>query len=143
MKNTMTYAGYTASPDVIEKYLVCLGDILFSHINSDPHLGKTGIASQDTENLLNWMNLLLIRSNPEVLDPWFLNSLFLWYREKGNLYRDLFQSSDATILSSLEQKTANHERKRAFLQDLFHTLLHELMTAKTRVDKIKMEKECA
>jgi hypothetical protein len=28
-------------------------------------------------------------------------------------------------------------------QDLFRTLLHELMTAKTRVDKIKLEKEGA
>jgi len=39
----------------------------------------------------------------------------------------------ARALVTLEEKVATHERKRAQLQDLFRTLLHELMTAKTRV----------
>jgi len=39
----------------------------------------------------------------------------------------------ARALVTLEEKTAAHERKRDQLQDLFRTLLHELMTAKTRV----------
>jgi len=46
----------------------------------------------------------------------------------------------ANALVTVEQKTATHERKRDTLQDLFRTLLHELMTAKTRVQELQFEK---
>ena len=45
----------------------------------------------------------------------------------------------ARALVTLEEKVATHERKRAQLQDLFRTLLHELMTAKTRVQNAAIE----
>jgi len=67
----------------IEKYRIRKDDILFSHINSDPHLGKTGIAEHDYSNLLHGMNLLLIRANPEVFDAQFLNLIFQYYRNIG------------------------------------------------------------
>ena len=41
----------------------------------------------------------------------------------------------ARVLVTLEEKTATHERKRDLLQNLFRTLLHELMTAK-RLDHL-------
>ncbi len=44
----------------------------------------------------------------------------------------------ARALVTLEEKTAAHERKRDQLQDLFRTLLHELMTAKTRVHELTL-----
>jgi type I restriction enzyme S subunit len=43
------------------------------------------------------------------------------------------QAAVVTAFESLDQKRALHERKKTRLQDLFRTLLHELMTAKTRV----------
>jgi len=67
----------------VEKYRIRKGDILFSHINSDPHLGKTGFAEKDYEDLLHGMNLLLIRANPEVFEAEFLNRVFQYYREIG------------------------------------------------------------
>ena len=67
----------------IEKYLLRKGDILFSHINSDRHLGKTGFAERDFDDLLHGMNLLLIRANPEVFDPEFLHRVFQYYRDMG------------------------------------------------------------
>ena len=67
----------------VEKYLLQKGDILFSHINSDRHLGKTGFADRDYDDLLHGMNLLLIRANPEVFDPEFLNRVFQYYRDIG------------------------------------------------------------
>lgn len=67
----------------VEKYLLRKGDILFSHINSDRHLGKTGFAERDYDDLLHGMNLLLIRANPDVFDPDFLNRVFQYYRDKG------------------------------------------------------------
>lgn len=44
----------------------------------------------------------------------------------------------ARALVTLEEKTATHERKRDQLQDLFRTLLHELMTARTRVHELEI-----
>lgn len=67
----------------VEKYRIRKGDILFSHINSDPHLGKTGIARRTYPDLLHGMNLLLIRPNPEVFEPDFLDLVFHYYREIG------------------------------------------------------------
>ena len=47
----------------------------------------------------------------------------------------------ANALVTLEEKVTTHELKRDRLQDLFRTLLHELMTAKIRVHEIDLEKE--
>ena len=148
---------YSVNPSrsVIDKYLIRRGDILFSHINSDLHLGKTGIADSETSHFLHGMNLLLIRTNQQILNPGFLEYLFQWYREKGIFIaicsRAVNQSSInqgkmnaldiplppkeeqdeiTAILEYIEEKIAVHERKRASLQDLFRALLHELMTAK-------------
>lgn len=57
----------------VEKFRIQKGDILFSHINSDPHLGKTAISLKDYTDLLHGMNLLLLRANPKVLMPVFLH----------------------------------------------------------------------
>lgn len=43
------------------------------------------------------------------------------------------QQGIGSALQNLERKKELHERKRDRLQDLFRTLLHELMTAKTRI----------
>jgi type I restriction enzyme S subunit len=43
------------------------------------------------------------------------------------------QEEIASAVQNLERKKELHERKQTQLQDLFRTLLHELMTAKTRV----------
>ena len=142
----------------IKKYLLQKGDILFSHINSDRHLGKTGFADRDYDDLLHGMNLLLIRANPKVFDPEFLNHVFQYYRDIGVFMaicsRAVNQSSInqarmkalelpfpplaeqkeiVHILSFIQQKTDNAQTKKRKLQDLFRTLLHELMTAKIRV----------
>ncbi len=53
------------------------------------------------------------------------------------------QTEIADAFSATDRKIRLASQRRNRLQDLFRTLLHELMTAKTRVDKIKMEKEGA
>src|SRR5690606_38053144 len=45
------------------------------------------------------------------------------------------QKQIASAIQNLEQKKELHEEKRDHLQDLFRTLLHELMTAKIRVNR--------
>jgi type I restriction enzyme S subunit len=47
------------------------------------------------------------------------------------------QRAIVAALESLDAKNQLHERKCDQLKDLFRTLLHQLMTAKTRVDKIE------
>jgi type I restriction enzyme S subunit len=67
----------------LNKYLIRKGEILFSHINSDPHLGKTAIAERDYNDLLHGMNLLLFKANEKVIDPNYLNNIFRLYRQIG------------------------------------------------------------
>jgi len=43
-----------------------------------------------------------------------------------------------TVFRSLEAKQVLAARKQAELQDLFRTLLHELMTAKIRVHDLEL-----
>jgi len=49
------------------------------------------------------------------------------------------QKEIAGILQTIDQKISVHERKRAALSDLFQTLLHQLMTAQIRVDKLDID----
>lgn len=49
------------------------------------------------------------------------------------------QEEIATALATTERKVAVAKSKKAQLQGLFRTLLHELMTAKTRVHNLKLE----
>jgi type I restriction enzyme, S subunit len=64
------YADLTASQK--QKYRLIPRDILFSHINSVPHVGKTALFSSDAE-LYHGMNLLLMRPTDR------LDALFLKY----------------------------------------------------------------
>lgn len=69
-------------PEVVEKHLIQNGDILFSHINSEPHLGKTAICTFDDPTLIHGVNLLLLRTKPQI-DPQFLNTAFKELRVSG------------------------------------------------------------
>jgi type I restriction enzyme S subunit len=66
----------------VEKYSLKKGDILFSHINSDIHLGKTAIFKNQTKILIHGINLLVIRLNNDVLANFF-NYQFKYKRRKG------------------------------------------------------------
>jgi type I restriction enzyme, S subunit len=49
------------------------------------------------------------------------------------------QAAVVRALESLDEKRVLHERKKTQLQDLFRTLLHELMNAKTRVHELDLQ----
>lgn len=49
------------------------------------------------------------------------------------------QREIAHILQTLDRKIGLHEKKRAALQDLFKTLLHQLMTAQIRVNALDID----
>ena len=48
------------------------------------------------------------------------------------------QKEIASAIQNLERKKELHDEKRTQLQHLFRTLLHELMTAKTRVHELEI-----
>ena len=59
----------------IDKYALQSGDILFSHINSPAHIGKTAIYRSD-QPLIHGINLLLIRVDQKKCYPEYLNYYF-------------------------------------------------------------------
>ncbi len=65
----------------VQKYRLEVGDILLSHINSDLHLGKTALYTDD-RLLIHGTNLLLLRSSAFV-DSGFINLLINQLRLTG------------------------------------------------------------
>jgi type I restriction enzyme S subunit len=53
---------------------------------------------------------------------------------------DLDEQRDiATALATIDRKLAHHQKKRATLNDLFQTTLHQLMTAQIRVADLDID----
>ena len=140
-----------------------MGDILFSHINSEPHLGKSAIYTGNPPTLIHGMNLLLIRAKKEQLDPFFLNNLFNWYRLRGifigiasravnqssinqgkmkNLLIPLppleEQKQIAHILSVVDEKIEVEQKRKQVLKELFKTMLHRLMSGEIRLKEVEI-----
>ena len=61
------------------KFSIKEGDILFSHINSPVHIWKVAISTKNYDDLFHGMNLLLLRGNKKLLDPFFLFNLLNWF----------------------------------------------------------------
>jgi type I restriction enzyme S subunit len=68
--NRVGYAGITALDD--PKWLLQPGDILFSHINSEEHIGKVAIYDGFPTQLIHGMNLLNLRAERNLILPRFL-----------------------------------------------------------------------
>jgi type I restriction enzyme S subunit len=49
------------------------------------------------------------------------------------------QNEIAAMLQTIDRKIHLHERKRTALSETFQTLLHHLMTAQIRVDKLDID----
>ena len=117
------YAKVTS--DDFEKYSLKIGDILFSHINSDKHLGKTAIYKTDVQ-LVHGINLLLLRCETNVLSN-YVNYYLRNYRFKGGFLeiaqRSVNQSSinqkKLSSISFLLPPLSEQERIVAKLDKLF------------------------
>jgi len=145
--------GYLKNIDqnLLEEYKLKKGDILFSHINSEIHLGKTAIYLED-KFILHGMNLLLIRSNSKFIDSKFLNYLFNWYKDNGifisiasravnqasinqNTLKNLKiplpplpeQQEIAEILQTIDRKIEIEKKKKELYEELFKTMLNKIM----------------
>lgn len=141
--------------DRIKKYRLSYGDILVSHINSDPQLGRAVIYEGKPELLIHGMNLLRMQANTEVINPFFLHFIFGVYRNRGIFIalasRAVGQSSInqsrmkslmiplpslpeqdiiAQILQAIDERVVALEKEVQHLDELFHAMLDELMTGK-------------
>jgi type I restriction enzyme S subunit len=156
--------GYLKNIDqnLLEEYKLKKGDILFSHINSEIHLGKTAIYLED-KFILHGMNLLLIRPNSKFIDSKFLNYLFNWYKDNGifisiasravnqasinqntlkNLKIPLLSLSEqqeiAEILQTIDYKIEIEKKKKELYEELFKTMLNKIMSQEIDVEKIEI-----
>lgn len=139
------------------------GDVLFNRTNSLELVGRTAI--HDIAGKFVFASYLIrIRTDKERLSPFFLNLDFnrdeTQARLKSIATRAVSQSNiSATRLKSflvplpslidqteivaqaqdLDRKIAVHQTRKTVLNDLFNSLLHQLMTAKIRVHKLKFQ----
>ncbi|AEH01971.1 restriction endonuclease subunit S [Lacinutrix sp. 5H-3-7-4] len=97
-----------ASEDDIEKYGLQKGDVLFSHINSDKHLGKTAVFNLD-QTIIHGINLLLLRAMPQ-FDGDLLNYILRHYRFSGKFIE--------VAQRSVNQSSINQKKLKSFLVPL-------------------------
>ena len=139
--------------DEIEKWKMEPGDILFSHINSESHIGKTAIYKSNPKILIHGMNLLLMRPNQKIVLPEYLFALLNMesvrtayrYRCKRAVNQASLNQKDISALSvataSIESQTrfcrmANflldqiEKQKEAAgqIDSLFDNLMHQAFT---------------
>jgi type I restriction enzyme, S subunit len=134
--------------DFIAKYRLSDGDILFSHINSDNHLGKTSIYKGTPKILIHGINLLLIRLSP-LLHSGFFNYHFQFLKYKGAFIdvaqRAVNQSSinQAKLKSFLFSVPPINEQKRivAKIEELFSELDKGIESLKAARGQLKVYRQ--
>lgn len=92
-------------PAFFDKYRLQEGDILFSHINSDNHIGKTAIYKKLPRVLIHGINLLLLRFSGQV------SSSFFNYQLK---YMKNLGAFSAVAQRAVNQSSINQTKLKSF-----------------------------
>lgn len=95
----------------IQNYKLQFGDILFSHINSLDHMGKTAFFSEG--DLYHGMNLFCIRADTKLIDPQFL---FQFLNTKAS--RNYFMKSSRPAVAQLSLTVGDVSELKVFLPPL-------------------------
>jgi type I restriction enzyme S subunit len=147
-------------PNEIDKLKLQSGDLLFVRTNGvKDNAGRCSLFVNDIEDCYYASYLIRVRLDPATLNPTFLNEYsrtetgtsFLSGKairtadgkfniNSGTLKTMLVpvpaikeQDDIAETLSLMDTRSSGARAKKSAYEDLFRTLLHELMTAKTRV----------
>ena len=134
-------------------------DILFARRGE---IGRQGLVTEAEETWLCGTGCFLVRASKPYIDNRFLALYFatdrlvkwLYAHAAGAIMPNLNNSvmqrlpvfypdleTQTTIIetfTTIDQKLSAAFRRQAALQDLFRTLLHELMTAKTRIHELEL-----
>jgi len=138
------------------------GDILFNRTNSFELVGKTSVFTLN-DDFVFASYLIRLRVNDSKIFPLLFNFYFNWDITQGRLKclatRGASQSNIsatklktfliplpplptqqkiASMLSAIDEKIEAEENKKKALEDLFKTLLYNLMTAKIRVNNLEV-----
>lgn len=153
-----------AGAEDCQRFGLAKDDIVLNRVNSLSHLGKTALIGDLDEPMLFESNMMRFRVNEQRLRPAFafrvLNSALCMSQIIGMAKRAVAQSSVnqgdvgrlliplppdvetqdeiLTILNALETKSSVHARARVSLDNLFRTLLHQLMTGQVRVHHLDL-----
>jgi len=139
------------------------GDVLFNWRNSAELIGKSTIYEEQDEPHIFASFILRICAGEKKSHNYFLKHLMNHYREEGvfvKLARRAVNQANynkneisvlkipsppyeqqveiAKAIGAVDAKIWSHVDKKRSLEDLFRTLLHELMTAKTRVHEFTL-----
>jgi type I restriction enzyme S subunit len=161
--NLSTLRYYGLPTDKRKKLLLKKGDILFNwRSGSQNHIGKTAIfnlegdytfssfilrfrVKNDVDNLYLFYYLYYLKNIGYFMsqrDQSSVNSVFNASRSAKliTLVPDKdTQLKIASILSAVDEKIEKLENKRKALNELFNSMLHDLMTAKIRVNDLEVE----
>jgi type I restriction enzyme S subunit len=143
----------------LEKYCLSEGDLLFARRSFKPSgSGKCQLVENISENVIFASSIIRVSPKKDIvnskcyfylfLSPFGKNLMKKIIRElavsgiSGGDLRELKipkiplreQGEIVTLLSSIDKKIAAEESRRQALDTLFKTLLHDLMTAKIRVN---------
>lgn len=136
----MSRVGYLDKYDeeTLEKYRLQPGDILFSHINSPIHIGKTAIC-ENTISLYHGVNLLRIVLSDAIV-PKFFNNYCKFIRARGDFSSN---AQHAVNQSSLNQKKIKSfkivippKQEQVRIANKLDSILAKVDKAQARLDKI-------
>jgi type I restriction enzyme S subunit len=152
---------YIAPPSEDDPHWLLPNDVIFNNTNSEELVGKTALFDRNGRFVLsNHMTLLRILEPNQVDASWLSRQLhYFWYL---GLYKSLCrrhvnqasislerlkgisipippldeQREIARILQAVDAKIAAEQARRSALEELFKSLLHELMSGRIRVPNI-------
>ncbi|WP_425477079.1 restriction endonuclease subunit S [Thermocrinis minervae] len=153
---------YIQTDKDISNYLVKKGDIIFNNTNSEELVGKTAYFNHDNKKFVISNHMTIIRVIDERLSAYFIAKYLhkKWYegyykiicrRHVNQCSINLARLSNipiplpplpvqqkiAEILSAVDEKIQAEENKKKALQELFKSMLHNLMSGKIRVKDLK------
>ncbi len=135
----MSRVGYASLSEADrKKYRLEKGDILFSHINSAIHVGKTATFDID-EDVYHGVNLLLMRPKPEVASG-FLNMYLKHLFEMGYWRTRCKQSVNQASVNQQDinrvpiRYPQNHSEQRRIVT-ILDEALENIATAKSNAEK--------
>lgn len=147
--------------DELDGYRLRNDDVVLTEGGDFDKLGRGFIWEGQIDPCVHQNHIFAVRVNLEILSPRYFAYLaqspygkayFLTVAHKTTnlacinttklrafpvLRPELDEQKEITgILQTIDRKISLHERKRAALSDLFQTLLHQLMTAQIRVNRL-------